>query len=175
MALTLRETCKALLTSVLASNSDFSQATAAAEVSRQHQRVIKFTVNVNDNTITVALAEQPFERLPVACKVIAVHVATPISVTANDTNFATFTVARRTAGAAGVTIATLSTAITGGTGNITAFSPVAITLSATASNLVCAAGDELTLAITKTAAGIKLTDAAPACLALTVIVEEIGQ
>lgn len=75
------------------------------------------------------------------------------ALTADDTNFATITVTKRTAGGSTVTIATATTktSASGGTGNWTAWSPVTIPVSAGAS---VAAGDLVSVAITKSGTGV---------------------
>lgn len=73
--------------------------------------------------------------------------------TANDTNFTTFTVNKRTAGGAAVPIAIGSTKLTGAnaTGSMTAWGNVKLTAVAGAS---VAPGDNLTVAITHGGAGL---------------------
>jgi hypothetical protein len=77
----------------------------------------------------------------------------PIAVTANGSNFATITVSKRTAAGAAVTLGTFSTSAT----SMVAFVPADLTL--TAANLKLAAGDVITVAISKTGTGVALTAA----------------
>lgn len=78
---------------------------------------------------------------------------TPGTLTANDTNYVTITVYKRTAGGAGVAIAqaTTKTSASGGTGNWVAFTPV--TIQAIAGAFV-SAGDAVTATIVHTAGGV---------------------
>jgi len=78
------------------------------------------------------------------------------AVTASDTNYATITVQKRTAGGAATTIASGSTTLTVGTplGNFTAFVPVLLPLSVP--NISLLASDVLTFNITKTGTGVVL-------------------
>lgn len=76
------------------------------------------------------------------------------AVTAHDTNYATITVSRYTAaGGSKTTVASITTKITGGSGNWTAFVPVEITL---ATDTALEAGACLTYEIAKAAAGVQL-------------------
>lgn len=94
------------------------------------------------------LAEFVFHQVKTAATVSVVEYIPSAALTANNTNYATFTLVRRRAGVA-ATIATLVTNIAG-TGDWVAFtSEVAASLANT--NLL--AGDLLTLAITKAGAG----------------------
>ena len=106
------------------------------------------------------------------CKVLASRIAAPIAVTAHDTNYATISVAGRTAGAASVAIASHTTKITAGLGNLTAFAPYTLTANATPANAILAAGDSITVAVAKAASGVALT-AATSYFAVMVDVEEI--
>jgi hypothetical protein len=140
-----------------------------AEVKKLHYRT--YSVLVADAaTAGTAVTETVIATVPVASRVVAVKVATPIGVTAHDTNYATFTVSKRTAGGGATSIASQTTKITGGSGNLTAFSPLSITPTASAVDL--AANDSLTIAIPKAASGVALT-AATSYVQVQVTVEEI--
>lgn len=90
-------------------------------------------------------------------RVVAAHIVTPAAETANDTNYATFRVQRRNSdGSSAVTVASGALTTTG-LGNLTAFSPAALTL--TAANVIVASGRVLTADITKTGTGIALSTA----------------
>ena len=76
------------------------------------------------------------------------------AVTAHDTNYATITISRYTAaGGSKTTVASITTKITGGSGNWTAFVPVEITL---ATDTALEAGACLTYEIAKAASGVQL-------------------
>ncbi len=86
----------------------------------------------------------------VPCKVVEVRITADAGHTAHDTNYWTFTVAKRTAATPGtaVTIATKTTKITGGTGDLTAWKYKTITLTSTAADLDLLEDDELTIVCT---------------------------
>ena len=129
-------------------------------VAALHTKYYTAAIQMNDlTTITVGLLENILFQTPVAGKVVSVSFGTAIAVTANDTNYATWTLAKRTGAGAAATIATQTTKITAGMGNLAAFVPyAAVTADFTVANTALAAGDVVTLVITKTAAGIALTD-----------------
>lgn len=70
------------------------------------------------------------------------------ALTADNTNYATITISKRTAGASKTTVATLTTQISGG-GSWVAFTPIEIPLTA-----AVAAGDTLQIEIAKAASGV---------------------
>ncbi len=79
------------------------------------------------------------------------------SLTADDTDYATITVKKRDgSGGAAVTVATITTKITGGSGDWTAFEPMSITLTATAADLLLLETDVLTLTVAKAASGVTI-------------------
>lgn len=81
------------------------------------------------------------------CTVVAASIVPYAAITANGTDYAIITLTRHTAGATATTVATRSWAAT----NSVAHTEESLTLSATAANLILAAGD--TLAPLKTVAG----------------------
>lgn len=85
------------------------------------------------------------------CTITAISFVPSAAITADGTNYSVYTATRYTAGASGTTVATRSWAAT----NSVAETPEAMTLSATAANLVLAAAD--TLSIVKTVGGTGLT------------------
>lgn len=97
-------------------------------------------------------------------RVVSAYVATPVAVTADASHYKTITLQKRdSAGANNATVAaaTTQTAGAGGTGDLTAFAPVALTL--TAANVVVAAGGVLTIKAIKTGNGVAIASAtAPA-------------
>lgn len=104
--------------------------------------------------------------------VVSARFCTPVAVTANDTNYATLTLAKRdSAGANSATVGSMTTQITGGSGNVTAFLPVALSL--TAANRVVPSGSVLTIAVAKASAGVALA-AATSQVRVVVIVEPAG-
>lgn len=90
-------------------------------------------------------------------KVLKVLYLPGAALTADDTDYATITVSKYTAaGGSKTTVATATTAITGGTGNWTAFVPMEITLSATAANLILQSGAMLTYEVAKAGSGVAI-------------------
>jgi len=81
------------------------------------------------------------------------------AVTASDSTYATFTVAKRDgAGGAAVTLGTLVTKTTSGSGcgDITAFIPMAFTLTATAADLQILETDIITITEAKASTGVQV-------------------
>jgi len=98
----------------------------------------------------------PTFQAPNACQVTAVALVPSAAITADGTNFATYTLTRHTAGASATTVATRAWSAT----NSVAVTAELMTLSGTAANLLLAVGD--TLSIVKTVGGSGLV--IPACL-----------
>jgi len=97
--------------------------------------------------------EVNLDALPGAAKIIGVKWIPDAAVTANGTNYTTLSVRNRgAAGAGSVLPASRSYAAT----NSSAFVAEDMTLSSTASDLVCAAGDVLTVQALHTASGVAL-------------------
>lgn len=164
-----RQTLKDALVGVLNSKPPAEIADPRAVVNLANS--VAITNKYSDAaTAGTAVTETVHWRAPFACKVITAYVSTPIAVTAHASNTATFTVSKRTS--AGASQATVATAVTttGGTGNITAFAPVALPL--TVANVALAAGEVITFAISKQNSGVALT-AATSYVDLTVLVEAI--
>lgn len=144
---------------------------------RVKQTVVERMVEVQVNdaaTAGTAVTETVVATFPFASagvKVLGCTFATPIAVTANDTSYATVTLASRdSAGANALTIGSQTTKITGGTGNITAFKPYSLTL--TAANVIVPQGGCLTIAVAKASSGVALT-AATSTVNVTVFYEEL--
>jgi hypothetical protein len=103
-------------------------------------------------------------------KVVSAHASAPVAVTAHGTNYATFTVTKRTsAGASAATVATFATD-TVTTDDMTAFAPVALTL--TDANVVVPDGYVLTGKVTKAASGVAVASATAQAL-ISVVVEPV--
>lgn len=111
-------------------------------------------VRVVDALASTATAEIPVGVAVNASKIVKAYYLPGAALTADDTDYATITVSRYTAaGGSKTTIATVTTKITGGTGDWTAKVPVAITLSA--DNAV-AAGALITYEVAKEGSGVAL-------------------
>lgn len=94
-------------------------------------------------------------RAPRKCTVTAAALVPDAAITADGTNYAIYTLTRHTAGASATTVATRSWIAT----NSVALTEEAMTLSATAANLVLAEGDTLTVVKTVAASGLLIPDA----------------
>lgn len=118
-----------------------------------------FGVNATDAaTAATAVTETVVAHVRRAGILKSVTIATPIAVATHATNIATFTVSKRTAAGAAVTVATGSTVTgTSGLGNFVAFVPKVIPL--TNANVGVAPGDVLTLSVAKGGTGVALTAA----------------
>jgi hypothetical protein len=112
-----------------------------------------FVGNSGAGALTDAQAETAIFRIPNNATITSIKIVPTGAVSANDTNYATITIARRDgAGGSPATISAPTTKITGGTGNWVAFTTIDLTLA----NTYCAAGTVITYAIAKAAAGISL-------------------
>lgn len=175
-ALTDRDVLKYAQMGQISSQASSMVGTPETVVRLSHTKYYTASIPMADSvSLTVPMLESVVAAMPVKGKVTSVSFSTPVSVTANNTNFATWTLSKRTGAGAAVTIATQTTAITG-MGSLVLFVPyVAVAADFTAANQQCAAADVLTLSITKTAAGIALTAGTAALLSnvtVTVGVEE---
>lgn len=105
-----------------------------------------------DGAANTATAESPVPREPLACRVVSAAYVPGGALTADDTDFATLTLRKRNgAGGSAVAIASVTTKITGGSGNWTAFVPVSL---GTISNPDLLATDILTIEIAKAGSGV---------------------
>lgn len=141
----------------------------ADTVPKLHYAVFTHGVD-NSSNAAANRSKEPIVQDPLAGKVISAKLTPPVDVVNNDLNFVTFTVAKQTANGTSTTIASGNTAVTGGLGNVFAFVPVTLTLTANA--VEYAAGDLLTWAMTATNNG-KAVAAANAAAKLTLVVERI--
>ena len=119
-----------------------------------------------------SIAESPIVQVQRQCSIAAISVTAPIAVTANATNFATITIAKRTAGGAAQTVATIPVTPSG-SGNLVAFTPfVATPAMITYTNTQLALGDLLTITIAQSGTGLALTGATT-LLAVSIDLEEV--
>ncbi len=107
-------------------------------------------------------------------RVISAKVVLPVAVTADDTDFDTFTLGHVLAdGSDNDTIASISTKITAGTGDIVALTPVNIPLDPTADQTL-APGDSLTFTCTIGGTGVEIASAAASAMLILLIEEAVG-
>jgi hypothetical protein len=171
---TSREKVKNLDRDRYACNKDIGDTEALAEVRKSNRET--FVVLVADAaTAGTAVTETVAVRLPTTggtYRFIEAYMCSPIAVTAHDTNYATISVAKRlSTGASATALASQTTKITGGSGNLTAFAPAALTNTATTADLEIAAASVITVAIAKAASGVALT-AATSYFAVAIVVEK---
>src|SRR5690349_7637273 len=94
-ATTDRTRMKNAQASQLASNEGLMVSTAKAVVADSARR--QYTIQLTDAaTAGTAVTETVMARIPIACRLVTAYMAAPIAVTANDTTYATVTVAKRT-------------------------------------------------------------------------------
>lgn len=96
----------------------------------------------------------PVWQAPLKCQITAVKFVPSANITANGTNYSTYTLTRYTAGASGATVATRAWSAT----DSVAETPEALTLSGTAANLLLAADDTLSVVKTHAASGLTIPD-----------------
>ncbi len=133
-------------------------ADPAVAVGAKHTRYYQFLVT--DFGVAGRAVTTTAIHMPVRGRVVSVSITAPLAVTANDTSYATVTVAKQT-GTSATTVAAKSTKITAGTGDLAAAIPYKFPAAAfTASAVQMAADDVLTVAIAKLSSGVALTTAA---------------
>jgi len=96
----------------------------------------------------------PVWQAPAKAKVTSVNFVPSAAVTANATHYSVYTLTRYTAGASATTVATRTWAAT----DSAAETPEAMTLSATAANLLLAADDHLAVVKTHGGNGLVIPD-----------------
>lgn len=92
----------------------------------------------------------PAFRAKYDCQITAVTLVPSAAITADPTNYATYTLTRHTAGASATTVATRAWSAT----NSVAVTEESMTLSGTAANLLMTAGDTLSIVKTVAASGL---------------------
>ncbi len=140
----LKESQKAMIGSTPASSP-------AAAVNSAHERPISYAWTDYATVGTIAIGETGIYYARNKAVVKGFVFTPPVAITSNDTTYATITLRKRTAGGTGTSICAMATTTTG-TGDIAALTPVAGTLTASAVQL--AAGDSLTLQLTKASTGV---------------------
>ena len=121
-----------------------------------------FSIQVTDGgTAGSAVGEQIVGYAPYACQVVLCELGPGVTAAADNTDYVTFTLAKRTAGGSATTVATGDTRAASLNG-VTAFTPVALPLSSTSGAVALAAGDAITFKIVKSGAGKAIGAAATA-------------
>lgn len=116
-------------------------ATAKEAVNAMHRRTINI-VNVADQGAAAAIAEYPFAHVRRAVRVRSITITVDATaLAANDTDYVTMTIGKRTAGGSRTTIGTYDSRAAN-QGALTSMTPVEWAL--TAANVDLAAGDVLT-------------------------------
>lgn len=98
----------------------------------------------------------PLWQAPAKVQITSVSFVPSAAITANGTHYSVYTLTRYTAGASGATVATRSWIAT----DSVAETPEAMTLSATAANLLLAADDTLSIVKTHGGNGLVIPDGA---------------
>ena len=109
-----------------------------------------FNLAIESTGNAASTGNLPVWMAPAKCQITAVYLNPSAAITADGTNNAIYTLTRHRAGASATTVATRTWAAT----NSVAVTPEAMTLSATAANLLLNADDTLT--IIKTVGGTGL-------------------
>ena len=131
----------------------------------------QYVFQVANGTAATAVTESLIENLRRSGIVRSITLTAPAAVTADATNNAVITIAKRTGSGAAQTIAAVTTN-SAGTGSLVAFVPFVVPQSAfTAANVQLAANDVLTIAIAKGGSGVALS-AATSFFTVSVDVEE---
>lgn len=151
------EQIKGIMVGTVGAKDDTEKAFAFTLM--QNLPVVSIDVNDNATAATAQGERMLFGRVPQSIKIESVYLIPGVAVTANDTNYAVFTVRKMTSGASPVTICTFQTTITAGTGNLSLQVPVAGTLSTVAGALNLAAGDSLVVELTKQGTGVAISGA----------------
>ncbi len=121
------------------------------------QRVVDAAASTTTAETVVGCIPQPPGGGTNRAKVTRVYYVPGAALTAHDTDYATITVSKYTAaGGSKTTVASITTKITGGSGDWTAFVPVELTLSATAADLVLESEAVLTYEVAKAASGVAI-------------------
>ena len=110
-----------------------------------------FTKAAADGAAGTATAETLFARVPRAGRILAAYFCPSAALTASDTDYATLALAKRDGAGGGSSSVASKATTTAGSGNWTAFVPVSL---GTISNGTLAAGNVLTLAISKAGNGV---------------------
>lgn len=111
---------------------------------------IKHQVFLESTGNAASTGNLPVFRAQFDCQVTAASLVPSAAITADPTNFATYTLTRHTAGASATTVATRAWSAT----NSVALTEESMTLSGTAANLLLTAGDTLTAIKTVAASGL---------------------
>lgn len=127
----------------------------AADWDQRRKKYCSFVKPIADAAAGTAYEWPFFSNLGSASlQVTAVRIVPFAALTAHDTNYKTVSLFRRLAAAAAVSVAAVTTKITGGTGDWVALTPIAVTLSATAANTIVAPGEDLSLSLVHAASGV---------------------
>lgn len=144
---------------------------ALAEVQRMRRRTV--TIYVQDAaTAGTAVTETVMLCCPAGgtIRVVSAKVAAPVAIAADNTDYCTFTVSKRTGAGSATSVSSADTRAAS-LNALAAFVPEALTNSTTAADLDLAASDVLTFKVVKSGSG-KAICAATSYFACTVEYEE---
>ena len=153
-------------------NALLSTGLAADQTRAEHVFVRRFIELDLDDAATAgtACAEKVVHIAPTSGEVISCTVAPGAAITADNTDKATFTLAKRTGAGGATTIASGDTSITGAL----VFTPIFITqaLNITASAVKYALGDVLTMKVVKGGAGQAISSASKGLCHVSILIQE---
>lgn len=142
----------------------FSPESAAEQARLENAILGREILHGIDDAATAGTAsgERDIYVAEYACEVREWTISCPVTAAANGSNYATFTLGKRTAGGARTSLGTVATSATG----FTAFTP----RDSGMTPAILAAGDTLTLELTKTGTGVAISAArAPALNRIRVV------
>jgi len=123
---------------------------------KETRGIIQESVFLESTGNAASTGNLPAFRARYDAQVVSAALVPAAAITADNTNYATYTLTRHTAGASATTVATRAWSAT----NSAAVTEEAMTLSGTAANLLLTAGDTLSIVKTVAASGLVI----PACL-----------
>jgi hypothetical protein len=176
MSTTAREQIKQIQAGQYGTSNDFNGsagnfAITPSEVAKLHRRVITATLD-DANTANQDCDEKViFNATNGPVRVKSAGFTTPLVVAKDAADYITVTLAKRTAGGAATTIATLVTTVAAPGVALAALTPAAMALVAAAVDL--ALNDSLTIKVVKSGAGQKIAGAKDATAVVDVLLEEI--
>lgn len=133
---------------------------AAADWGQLHKKSISFLKPIADAAAGTSYEWPIFHNHWSSSLVVTAVTVIPFAaLTADDTNYKTVALNRRVAAGSATVIASVTTKITGGTGNWVALTPITLTLSSTAADLVVPTLGDLSLHLVHSGSGV----AVPVC------------
>jgi hypothetical protein len=143
--------------------TDVNDYDLAYSLTRGTTRIVKLTA---DGAAATATANLTFDAAPRQIRLVRAFWISEAIVTADNTNFGTIVLSKRTGGGADVVMASLATTIAApGSGNLAVGVAVPLVLSTVGGAIIMAANDSFRFGITKSGTGVVI---APGLLAIVV-------